>query len=353
MDIRIKNALAKLNLNHLDCLIVSSAANISYLTRSICRDSMLLFSKKENIYFTDFRYYAEAKQNFKARFRVEKTSGSMLASIAAACTRLKLKHAGFEEDQLSCKQFMVLKGALNNKTKLIPVIGLIEAIREVKDRDELAKIRTATSITKKALEFVGRFLKPGVKEIEVAAELERFIRYNGARSAAFEIIVASGANSSFAHHLTSQRVLKNNEPVLIDIGTDFMGYKSDLTRVFFLGKIPIFARKIYQIVAKAQDAAISRIKPGERLSVIDKSAREVIVKAGYAGCFGHALGHGIGLEIHEKPSVSAKNTDIIRPGMIFSIEPAIYIPRKFGIRLEDTVLVTKKGAEVLSGSLNK
>ncbi|MCX5711576.1 MAG: Xaa-Pro peptidase family protein [Candidatus Omnitrophica bacterium] len=353
MDIRIQNVLNKLKSDNLDCFIVSLPSNISYLTRSISRDSMLLVSKKESIYFTDFRYYEEAKHNFKNKFRVEKIDNSMLAAISTACDSLKAKRVGFEENHLTCRQLRLLKEKIGNKVELVPITGIIEAIREVKDKEELDKIKTATGITKKALEFAGRFLKPGVKEIEVAAELESFIRYNGARSAAFEIIVASGPNTSFAHHLTSQRVIKNNEPVLIDIGTDYMGYKSDLTRVFFLGRIPIFARKIYHIVAKAQDAAIAKIKPGERLNSIDKAARDVITKAGYGPNFGHSLGHGIGLEIHEKPTVSARNPDIILPGMVFTIEPAIYIANKFGIRLEDTVLATKKGVEVLSGSLNK
>ncbi|MFA6349765.1 MAG: Xaa-Pro peptidase family protein [Candidatus Omnitrophota bacterium] len=353
MDTRIKNTLSKLIPDNLDCLIVSSAANISYLTREISRDSMLLLSKKENIYFTDFRYYEEAKQKFKGKFKVEQISGSMLASIAAACNKPGLKRVGFEEERLTYRQFRLLKHRLNEGVELIPVSSYIDAIREVKDKDELAKIRIATAITEKALSFAARMLKPGMKEIEVAAELESFIRYNGGRTSAFEIIVASGRNTSFAHHLTSQRVLKNNEPVLIDIGTDYMGYKSDLTRVFFLGKIPILARKIYTLVVKAQDAAISRIKPGQPLSAIDKAARKVIIRAGFGKYFGHALGHGIGLEIHEKPSVSAANPEVIKPGMVFTIEPAVYIPHKFGIRLEDTVITTKQGVEVLSGSLNK
>ncbi len=353
MDIRIKHVINKLVSSNLDCLIVSLPANISYLSRSISRDSMMLVSKKESIYFTDFRYYEEAKQNFKNRLKVQRTDNTMLAAIAAACNSLKAGRVGFEENHLTCRQLRLLKEKIGNKTELVPIAGAIETIREVKDKEELDKIRTATAITRKALEFAARFLKPGVKEIEVAAELESFIRYNGARSAAFEIIVASGPNTSFAHHLTSQRVLKNNEPVLIDIGTDFLGYKSDLTRVFFLGKIPTLARNIYHIVDKAQDAAIAKIKPGQSFSSIDKAARDIITKNGFGAYFGHALGHGIGLEIHEKPSVSSRNPELLQPGMVFTIEPAIYIPRKLGIRLEDTVLVTKKGVEVLSGSLNK
>jgi Xaa-Pro aminopeptidase len=153
--------------------------------------------------------------------------------------------------------------------------------------------------------------------------------------------------------MTSQRKLKNNEPVLVDLGVDYMGYKSDLTRVFFLGKISPAVKKIYDIVRKAQDKAIKNIKPAVQMYKIDTAARQYITQKGCGGFFGHNLGHGIGLEVHEGPRISPKVKGILKQDMVFTVEPAIYLPGKFGIRLEDIVLVTKKGCNVLSGSLSK
>jgi Xaa-Pro aminopeptidase len=204
-----------------------------------------------------------------------------------------------------------------------------------------------------ALEFIKDFISVGRTEIEIAAELERFIRYNGASRSAFDIIVASGQNSSFPHHLTSQKKIKNNEPVLIDIGVDYLGYKSDLTRVFFLGKINSCLKRIYDIVVEAQNRAIKKIKPGVNISSIDAAARQYIAHQGFGSYFGHNLGHGVGIEVHEKPYISDKENGVLVPGMVLTVEPAIYLPNRFGIRVEDEILVTQKRCEVLSGALNK
>src|SRR3989338_8488230 len=213
---------------------------------------------------------------------------------------------------------------------LIPAYGPVEELRQIKTAEELEKIKKAIQITIKAFKFIKDFISPGKKEIEVAGELERFIRYSGARSSAFDIIVASGPNSSFPHHLTSQRKLKNNEHVLVDLGVEYLGYKSDLTRVFFLGKISSTVSKIYDTVRKAQDKAIKNIKPAVQINKIDTAARQYITQKGYGGFFGHNLGHGIGLEVHEEPRISGREDNRLKAGMVFTIEPAIYLPNKFG-----------------------
>jgi Xaa-Pro aminopeptidase len=186
----------------------------------------------------------------------------------------------------------------------------------------------------------------------VAGELERFLRLSGASKASFDIIVASGPNSSFPHHRTGERVIRNNEPVLVDVGADYLGYKSDLTRVFFSGKINILYRNIQEIVFKARDLAIRGIKPGKLAKDIDGLARSYIAKKGYGKYFVHSLGHGVGLEVHEGPRLSSKSGNILKAGMVLTVEPAIYIPDKFGSRVEDMVIVTRKGCEVLSGILD-
>jgi Xaa-Pro aminopeptidase len=353
MSVRIKNIYARLKKINIDGFIVSSQPNISYLTGYTSRDSHLLVSKKRNIYFTDSRYIEEARTGLKDIAVVEKINGSVFKMIFDACHNLNLKNIAFEEKSLTHSAYRKLKGEMGREIKLVPTHGLVEEPRQIKAAEELKKIKKATQITIKALKFIKNIILPGKKEIEIAAELEHFIRYNGGGGSAFDIIVASGPNSSFPHHITSQRRIKNNELVLVDLGVEYQGYKSDLTRVFFLGKINLLIRRIYDIVRSAKDKAIKEIRPGVPIRKIDASARQYITKMGYGSFFSHSLGHGIGLEVHEAPSISAKEKSQLKAGMVFTVEPAIYLPNKFGIRLEDMVLVTEEGGKIISGAFNK
>lgn len=353
MNSRLVNLYARLEQVNLDGLLVSSPANISYLTKYPSRDSYLLVSKRGNFYFTDSRYLQECRKRLLNIAKIDLINHSLALPVAHACSKLGLRRIGFEERRLSYADFQRIKAQVGGNINLVPTHGLIEGLRLIKDNQELEKMRIAARITIKALQFIKPHLEPGRKELEIAAELERFIRYEGAHSSAFNIIVASGPNSGFPHHITSHRIMRNNEPVLIDIGTDYFGYKSDLTRVFFLGKINPLARRIYDIVRKANALAIKKIKPGVSFDKIDAASRHYLARSGYAKFFGHALGHGLGLETHEAPRISGRETGELKAGMVFTVEPAVYLPGKFGIRIEDMVLVTQKGCEVLSGSLNK
>jgi len=348
MDKRIYSILEQ---NKLDALLVSKDANITYLTGYPSRESYLLVSKKQNIFFTDSRYKEEAKRMLK-ECTVKQYNGSFYKAISESCNKLKVKRIGFEERFLAFAEYAKIEEGLNSPLNLTPTHSLIEGLRTIKNSEELKKIRKAAKITVKTLEFVRELIRPGMKEIELAGQIEHFIRHNGAWGAAFEIIVASGSNSSFPHHITSQRKLENNEPVLIDMGIDYVGYKSDLTRVFFLGRMNSLFRRIYEVVLAAHDAAIAKIKSGVRAQEIDVTARNLISKEGFGEYFGHALGHGVGLEVHESPAISPRSSETIEEGMVFTIEPGIYLPGKFGVRFENTVIVTKKGCEVLNGALN-
>ncbi len=351
---RLNALYAVLKQNDIGGLFLSSPANISYITGYNSRDSFLVISKKKNLYLTDSRYTEEAKKTLNPAFSVEQANGLIInSSIADFCDQMGIISLGFEEEYFSFAQYQRLKKTLGASIKLIPSRYLLERLREIKTLDELIKIREATEITINALRFIKNLIVPGKREIEIAGDLERFIRYSGATGASFDIIVASGPNSSFPHHLSSHRKVANNEPVLIDIGVNFFGYKSDLTRVFFLGKISTLVARIYDIVVQAQNKAINKIKPGTAISEIDAAAREYITQKGYGSNFGHNLGHGIGLEVHEFPNISAKNTEKLKKGMVFTVEPGIYLPGKFGIRIEDTVSVNKEGVDIISGALNK
>ena len=353
MTPRIKNIRSNLKEENLDCLLVTSSANIMYLTGYKGRDSYLLISPKANFYFTDGRYAQEAVVYLKGKAKIKKIDGSVFDSIAKECHNLKARRIGVEEQIFPFASFLKLKKALGARTHLVPAGGMIERLRQVKSLDEVRRIKEAIRITQKALNFAKKILKTGRKEIEIVGELERFIRSEGAQGGAFEIIVASGPNSSYPHHIPSERKLLKNELVLIDIGVDFKGYKSDLTRVFFLGKITILAQQVEQIVLEAQKRAIKTIRAGIQVKEVDAAAREYIARKGFGDCFNHSLGHGFGLEVHEGPRLGPNDQTILKVGMILTVEPAIYIPKKFGIRIEDDILVTKKGCEVLSGALNQ
>ncbi|TRZ95117.1 aminopeptidase P family protein [bacterium] len=352
MSPRLPRIHSYLKQKGLDGLIISAESNISYLCEYACRDAYLLICQKENIYFTDSRYIEEVKKNLSG-CRIIKANGSVFKLIAQACTELRLKRIAFEERSLPFAEYAKISENLKKGAKLIPTHNLIEALRQVKGIEELKKIKKAIWITKEAFGFIKSFIAAGRREIEVAAELERFIRYKGASSSAFDIIVASGPNSRFPHHLTSLRKIKNNETLLIDLGVDFKGYKSDLTRIFFLGKINSLNQDIYDTVKEAQARAIKKIKPAVKINEIDIAARQYIAHKGYGKFFVHNTGHGIGLQIHEDPHISSNEGSELKPGMVFTVEPGIYLPGRFGVRIEDMVLVSENGCEVLSGAIDK
>jgi Xaa-Pro aminopeptidase len=348
----LRDTLAK---SSLDGALISDPSNISYVTETISRDSWLLVTRRSASYITDSRYTEEAKRTLPKGFTVVKISGTLPKTLGAIAKREKLESIGFEQKHLTYQAYTILKDHLEKaaNTRFAPFPDAIATMRQVKTPSEIELMRKALEITIKAFRFAGTIIAPGVSELAIAAEIERFIRNEGASAASFDIIVAGGPNASFPHYLTSQRKLKNDEPVLIDMGVTYQGYKSDLTRVFFVGRISTLARKIYNTVLKAQEKAIKLVKPGVLASKVDLAARTTIALAGYGRYFGHSTGHGVGLDVHEAPAISEKSPVLLRPGMIFTIEPGIYLPNKVGVRIEDMVLVTGKGVEVLSGSLDK
>ncbi len=348
---RLERLHTILQKNHLDGILVSSQPNITYLTGFLSSDSYLLVTPKQNFFITDSRFYQQARAWLNG-LSIKLAGRSVFNTIARLAKKCKIKHLGFEAKNLDVAQYHKIKSLLR-PLHFISTHGLIEELRKIKEPEELTKIKNAVTISAHALRYAQRIIRPGFSEIEIAAELERFIRYKGARTTSFETIVASGENSALPHHLTSKRRLKRCECLFIDIGVDYQGYKSDLTRTFFLGKIPSKISKIYRIVHQAQVQAINMIKPGVKICEIDRCARQYIAKHGYGGFFAHNLGHGIGLEIHEAPFISTDNKTTTEAGMVFTVEPAIYLPGKFGVRIEDNIAVTENGCEVLSGDLDK
>ncbi len=350
MEKNISFVYEKMRAAGIDALLISSPHNISFLTDYQSRDSFLFLSGKEKTYLTDARYTAEAKTRLRG-FTVRETKGGLTAVLTELSRIFRLKRIGFEEKYTNYAAYKYLRKSFKRTCVLIGVPSWTEELRRIKTPAEIGKIRKAIGITASAFAYIQKFVKPGRNELEVAGELERFIRYNGASAASFDIIVAAGANSSFPHHLTSARRIGRGEPVLIDMGVERDGFKSDLTRVFFSGKINTSGKKIYRIVREAQERAIQKIRPGAAACEIDAAARQYIAECGYGGNFLHSLGHGIGLEVHEAPVISEKSREILKPGMVFTVEPGIYLAGSFGIRIEDMVAVTRSGVEVLSEDL--
>lgn len=330
-------------------IILIHPANVSYLLGFPISDSSLFINEKESLLITDARYAAEYKNLLKnSEIQIIETNKALYKTLEKIDKKNKIRNLAFEERYVSFFLFKKLKSQFGKR--LIATSQLVEDMRIIKDVEELRLIKKAIAITLDSFDFTKKILKPGITELELAGEIERYIRLRGAPQASFDIIVASGPNSSFPHAKKTNKKISNNEPVLIDMGVDYKGYKSDLTRMFFLGKINTLLKKAYNTVLTAQQKAINHIKPGITIGYIDKQAREYIAKNGFKNCFKHSLGHGIGLETHELPQINQKNKKILKEAMVFTVEPGIYLDNKFGVRVEDMVLVTSKGVEVLSAT---
>lgn len=343
---RVEKLRNTLNRKGIDALLLLHPANVSYFTGFQTQDSFLLSARNKNILITDARYSTEYRNLINNdRIHIIEISKTLIHTLENLKKELKIKNLAFERESLSFSLYEKLKHIFGKR--LIPTKDIIEDMRCIKDADELRLIKKAILITMDTFKYIKKILRPGLKETDLAAEIERYIRLQGANCASFDIIVASGPNSSLPHAKKTNRKIHNNEPVLIDMGVDYKGYKSDLTRVFFLGKMSAQFRKVFNIVKTAQEKAKCLIRPGARISDIDKEVREFIANSGYADCFKHSLGHGVGLEVHEKPQIAPKNNQRLKVGMVFTLEPAIYLDNKFGIRIEDVVRVTSNGREIL------
>ena len=335
---------------NIDALLIVNDSNIRYLTQFPASESWLLVTKSKAIYITDSRYILEARQGLKG-IVVKQYSHMPCMTLSELCKQYKIKRLGFDELHTSFALWKKLKEFCPRNSKLIPATGLVEILREINDEGEILQIRNCLKLHFKAIDFMKKVVKPGISERQVAIKLEGFVKSHGAEFS-FSPIIASGPNSCYPHAKATDRIIRNNEPVLLDFGIDINGYKSDLTRNFFLGRITPRVKQVFEALTLAQREAISLIKPGVNASIVDAQARKVLRKYSLAKYFGHSLGHGVGLDIHETPRLSAKSTSILEPGMIITVEPGVYIPNQFGIRVEDMVLVTKEGCEVLSGYYN-
>lgn len=342
---KLRRALA---LQRASSLLVTRFTNVTYLTGFTGDDSYLLLTPDKVVLITDFRFETQLAGECPGLDLYVRQQGEQMFQAVAKV----IKTAGLGELAIDAESMTV--GLREQISKELPKVamqstsGLVELLREVKDKDEIAEIRRAAAIAEKALAIVRNMMLPDRSERQVAAELDYQMRQLGAKGSAFETIIATGARAALPHARPGEETIGSAEFTLVDWGATAGLYKSDLTRLVVTSRISPKLKRVYGVVLEAQRKAIAAIRPGVPACDVDRTAREVISKAGYGRYFGHSLGHGIGLDIHEGPRLIKTNNRPLKPGNVVTIEPGIYLPGWGGVRIEDDVLVTRQGCEVLT-----
>jgi Xaa-Pro aminopeptidase len=344
-EVRRDSVAAGLAGRKIDALLVSFSPNLRYLTGFTGSNGNLLVLPDRAILFTDPRYGLQAPQEVTCDIRVAK--GPLHKAVITAIKRLRLRRIGFEPGRMSHELFTALKDALPMRASLHEAGGWIEELRMVKSPAEIAAIRRSVQTNSCAFEQTVSRIRVGITEQDLAAELEYRMRRLGATKPSFETIVASGVRSALPHARPTGATLTEG-PVLVDMGTEQEGYASDMTRMVFLGRPAAKVKRMYRAVLEAQLAAIDAVRPGVRTALVDAAARNVLKGYGLDAAFTHSTGHGLGLEIHEPPRIGRRDKTPLAAGMAITIEPGVYVEGYGGIRIEDTVLVTEKGCEILT-----
>jgi Xaa-Pro aminopeptidase len=342
---RHQKAVHHLNNCKLDALIVCSPESLYYLCGFSGSDGALIVFDDNLVFLTDSRYVTQAKSEVFADSIVEYSVKT--ESIVAELKAKESVRVGFDSS-MSVAMFDDLKEKSKETLQWCPIREEIQCLRIQKDEAEIERILHATEINRLAFEAIQSIIRPGVKEKKVAFELELAMRERGADHVAFDIIVASGERGALPHGIASDKILAEGELVTLDFGCRYNGYHSDETITLAIGAIPSELETIFETVLKAHDLALATVSPGVDLQAVDRIARDYIDSKGYGKYFGHGLGHGVGLEVHEAPVVSPRSQLQAETGMVFTIEPGIYVPGLGGVRIEDMVLVTPDGCQVLT-----
>ena len=346
---RRERLLAALHATDADALLVSSEVNVRYLTGFTGDSSWLLLGPAGALLLSDSRYTTQIAEECPGLPTEIRTQRTKMIDAAAAVLAIRTTGAvGFEADALSHASWEQLRDAAKTVT-LVPLSGTVEALRSIKDAGEVAEIREAVRLAERAFRVLTASLDPQMTEQDAARLLQTTLWRFGASGLAFPAIVAVGDRAALPHYTPGKRCIGADNLLLIDWGAlGPGGYRSDLTRTVATGKIPPKLQTIYRVVAEARTAAVAAVRPGAKAVDVDAAARNIIEQAGFGDNFGHGLGHGIGLQVHEGLRLSSISEDVLQPGMVFTIEPGIYLPGEGGVRLEDDVLVTQDGCEVLS-----
>jgi Xaa-Pro aminopeptidase len=350
-DHRVQSLRERLQEEDLDAILISSAENRRYLSGFAGSAGFLLISRNESVLLTDFRYTEQAG-NQAPDFRIERIKGG-LDWFPEITSELKVGRLGFEGQDVTFSAHSAFNKALDeaenaSSVEMVSTSGIVEEIRAFKDEDELNLLTRAIELSDQAIERITPTIEPGVTEGEVAWELEKAMRESGSENVAFDIIVGAGPNGALPHHRAGDKAIEKGEAIVIDMGARYEGYNSDLTRTVIVGEPDETFRKVYDTVLHAQLTAIEKVTNGMTGEEADAISRDIIAEAGYGENFGHSLGHGVGLAVHENPRLGPKSKDVLENGMAFTIEPGIYLSGWGGVRIEDIVVLENGRARVIS-----
>lgn len=329
-------------------LLVTSEYNRRYVSGFTGTAGVVLLSDEEAVFITDFRYVEQAEAQVR-NCRIVEHKGTIVEEVVKQAKALGIKKLGFEEQHMTYATFTAYQTALND-IELVPVSGAVEKLRLIKTNEEIKILKEACEIADAAFSHIIQFIRPGMKELDVANELEFFMRKNGAISSSFDMIVASGYRSALPHGVASEKVIEKGELVTLDFGAYYKGYCSDITRTIAVGDPGDEMKEVYHIVLEAQLRGMNGIKPGMTGKEADALTRDYIKEKGYGDYFGHSTGHGLGMEVHEGPALSFRSNTRLEEGMVVTVEPGIYLPGKGGVRIEDDTLITATGNESLTHS---
>lgn len=353
LSVRKRRAIAAAKAAGVDALLVMHPPDIRYLSGFTGSSGCLVLRNGRAVLFTDGRYTLQAKAEALGT-RVEIVAK---ASVVAACEWVEaagVERCGYDAAHTTVAVLEMLRASVSGKVRrrmFAPVGPLVAGLREVKDADEIAVLRRAAKLGCTLFDGMLGYMRSGMTEIAVAAELEHRARLGGAEGMSFETIVASGERSALPHGRASVAKLPKRGFVTLDFGVVVDGYCSDMTRTIHMGKALAGELDVYDSVLEAQEAAVAAVRPGVTSGEVDEAARSVLRRRGLDQYFSHSTGHGVGLEIHEGPKIAAKQAQVLQQGMVITIEPGVYMPGKFGLRIEDMVLVTARGGEVLTPSV--
>ena len=325
--------------------LVTALPNVRYLSGFTGSNAALLLTPERSVLFTDPRYAAQAPQETDCEVKVAKAA--LTSELSKWTTRLQIRSLAFEQNRISFDAYQHLKESAKD-IRLKPVSGAVEKLRMVKSPSEIDAIRASVELNSEALRLALDRFKPFMSEADLAAEIEYRMRRLGADKPAFETIVASGRHAALPHAHPTNALIQGDQLLLIDMGANVAGYASDMTRTYVVGKPTRKARQMYGAVLESQLAAIDAVRPGVSCTAVDRAAREILRKHGMDKLFVHSTGHGLGLEIHESPRVGRKDKTKLEAGMAITIEPGVYAEDSGGVRIEDTVVVTANGCEVLT-----
>lgn len=327
--------------------LTSALPNVRYLSGFTGSNAALVLTPERAILFTDPRYQTQASQQSDCEIKIVK--GPLLVELAKWLKRMRIRSLSFERNRISFEDHQQLRAVTAGVT-LRPVGGIVETLRMVKSADELATIRASVQLNSAALEGALENFSSAMTELDLAAEIDYRMRLLGADGTSFDTIVASGTRTALPHAHPTDRPINPNELLLIDMGASVSGYASDMTRTYAVGKISAKSRRVYRAVLESQLAALNAIRPGITCAAVDRVARNVLKGFGMDKLFIHSTGHGLGLEIHERPRIGRKEMTRLEPGMAITVEPGVYQEGVGGVRIEDTVVVTATGVEVLTPS---